>query len=80
MSDKAYIISKTLENKIAIAENNDQNILLVTLDVLKEMLALLEEQEPIYDSYGKLRCETCRTLINSNDKFYSGCGRKIKWK
>lgn len=45
MTDSAYIISRTLENKIAIAENNDQNTLLVTLDVLKEILALLKEQE-----------------------------------
>jgi hypothetical protein len=45
MTDRAYIVSRTLENKIAIAENNDQNTLLVTLDVLKEILALLKEQE-----------------------------------
>lgn len=45
MNDRAYIVSRTLEHKIAIAENNDQNTLLVTLDVLKEILALLKEQE-----------------------------------
>ena len=47
MTDRAYIISRTLEHKIAIAENNDQNTLLVTLDVLKEILALLKEQEDL---------------------------------
>lgn len=45
MLDRAYIISRTLELKIAIAENNDLNTLNVTLDVLKEILALLKEQE-----------------------------------
>ena len=45
MNDRAYIVSGTLEHKIAIAENNDQNTLIVTLDVLKEILALLKEQE-----------------------------------
>ena len=45
MTDRAYIISRTLEHKITIAENNDQNTLFVTLDVLKEILALLKEQE-----------------------------------
>lgn len=45
MTDRAYIVSRTLENKIAIAENNNQNTLFVTLDVLKEILALLKEQE-----------------------------------
>ena len=45
MTDRAYIVSRTLEHKIAIAENNNQNTLIVTLDVLKEILALLKEQE-----------------------------------
>ena len=45
MTDRAYIVSRTLENKIAIAENNDQNTLLVTLDVLKEILSILKEQQ-----------------------------------
>lgn len=47
-----------------------------------EIMVLLkkQEQEPIYDSYCKLRCGACRTLVHSNDKFCSACGRKIKWK
>ena len=45
MTDRAYGISRTLENKIASAENNDQNTLIVTLDVLKDILALLKEQD-----------------------------------
>ena len=53
MTDRAYIISRTLENKIAIAENNDQNTLLVTLDVLKEILTLLKEQDAV------VRCISC---------------------
>ena len=45
MSDRAYIFSKSLEDKIAIAENTNQNTLIVTLGVLKEFLVLLKEQE-----------------------------------
>lgn len=47
MTDReyAYIVSRTLENKIAFAESYNQNTLLVTLDVLKDILALLKEQE-----------------------------------
>lgn len=45
MTDWAYIVSRTLEDKIAMAENNNQNTMLVTLDVLKEILAILKEQE-----------------------------------
>lgn len=65
MNDMAYIVSRTLENKIAIAEHNNQNTLLVTLDVLKEILALLKEQEAKW-IYGKdktgvdgWRCSEC---------------------
>ena len=49
MTDRSYIVSRTLEHKIAIAENNDQKTLLVTLDVLKEILALLKEQQEQID-------------------------------
>lgn len=45
MTEREYTIIRTLENKIAIAENNNQNILFVTRDVLKEILATLKEQE-----------------------------------
>ena len=45
MNDRVHIVSRTLENKIAIAENNDQNTLVVSLDALKEILAILKEFE-----------------------------------
>ena len=45
MTDRAYIVIRTLEDIIAIAENNDQNALFVTIDALKNILALLKEQE-----------------------------------
>jgi len=45
MTDRAYIVSRALETKIAMAENNGHNALIVTLDVLKEILALMKEQE-----------------------------------
>ena len=48
--------------------------------VIYEIISMLKEQEPVYGSYGKLRCGTCRALVNSNDKFCSACGSKIKWK
>lgn len=50
MNDMAFIINRTLENKIAIAENNNQNTLLVTLDVLKSILALLKGQQKTIES------------------------------
>ena len=59
MTDRAYIISRTLEDKIVIAENNDQNTMFITLDVLKEILTLLKEQEStineLQNAYGYLQ-------------------------
>ena len=55
MNDMAYVISRMLEDRIAIAENNDQNTLIVTLDVLKTILALLKEQTKI------IYCKDCKS-------------------
>lgn len=61
MTDReyAYIVSRTLENKIMFAENNGQNTLLVTLDVLKDILALLKEQNWISVNYRLPNCNGC---------------------
>ena len=45
MNDMAFTISRILENKIAMAENNGNNALIVTLEVLKEIIAVLKDQE-----------------------------------
>lgn len=64
MNDRACIVSRTLENKIAIAENNNQNTLLVTLDVLKEILALLKEQ----DDMGKELTDAMELIHKKNER------------
>ena len=45
MTEREYIIIRTLENKIAVAENNNQKILFVTREVMEELLSLVKEQE-----------------------------------
>ena len=75
MPDRAYIVSGTLETKIAMAEKNGNNALIVTLDVLKEILVLLKEQEDAHSKLSKeylslahraahrpniVRCKDCR--------------------
>ena len=57
MTDReyAYIVSRTLENKIAFAEETNQNTLLVTLDVLKNILDLLKEQQKLIDEITQRR-------------------------
>ena len=95
MTDRAYIVSRTLEHKIAIAENNNQNTLIVTLDVLKEILALLKEQEPVkpifianpYTHLPVSYCPQCREPINEYivgnpykmTKCCHYCGKAVKW-
>lgn len=76
MPDRKYIVSRTLENKIAIAENNDQNTMLVTLDVLKEILALLKEYEQSEQSYLRTLVE----LSNERDKLLKELGREDEHK
>ena len=64
MNDRAYIVSRTLENKIMMAENNGNNALIVTLDVLKEILALLKEQDDI----GKELTDAMELIHNKNER------------
>ena len=88
MTDRVYIVSRTLENKIAIAENNDQNTLIVTLDVLKEILALLKEREAVKPKsksrkgeYPHIvhRCGNCNEILYEYYKYCPSCGRAVKW-
>ena len=67
MTDRAYIVSRTLEHKIAIAENNNQNTLIVTLDVLKEILALLKEQEAV------------EPILEQDSMVCGVCGHEVIW-
>lgn len=84
----AYIVRRTIENKIAFAENNDQNTLLVTLDVLKDILDLLKEKEPkppiVHEnSYGWkfYYCPNCEKEFYQNRKqaYCEKCGQAVKW-
>ena len=45
MADMAYIASRALEKKIAIAESDGLNTVFIPLIMLKDILAILKEQE-----------------------------------
>lgn len=95
MTDReyAYIVSRTLENKIAFAEETNQNTMLVTLDVLKNILALLKEQEAKSvesiqmdrsDKWGadlSGYCPSCKRPLKNrfNKQFCGECGQAVKW-
>ena len=59
MADMAYIASRSLENKIAIAENNDLNTVFLPLIMMKEILAILKDQKDtineLQNAYGYLQ-------------------------
>ena len=91
MTDRAYIIIRTLEDKIAIADNNGRNTMFVTLGALKEILALLKEREaikPTINEYGEAYCvcgenvgiiPSSKNLPSIRSKYCSECGRRMKW-
>lgn len=47
MDDELYNVIRTLETKVTMAERNGNNALIVTLDMLKEILSLLKQQEAV---------------------------------
>ena len=57
----------------------------VELDMLREVLAMLKEQEsvepiPPEDEFGLYRCGKCHhQLFRCVDKYCSRCGRSVKW-
>ena len=69
MTDRAYIVSRTLETKIAMAENDGDHALIVTLDALKEILTTLKEQE---EQIRKLTEEIEELRNKRNEVYYSG--------
>lgn len=87
MTDRAYIISRTFENKIAMAENNGVDALLVSLDVLKEILSLLKEQDAVVHPepscemtyFTDCCCDLCGVQLIREDNFCRCCGKRIEW-
>lgn len=65
MTEREYIIIRTLENKIAVAENNNQNILFITRDVMKEILFMLKvhvEKDQLSSIYGVMEDQHGKTI------------------
>lgn len=82
MTDRVYIVSRALETKIAMAENNSHNALIVTLDVLKEILSLMKEQEAVKPRVSTVeqRCGNCNKVIEMDGWITCPwCGKPIKW-
>ena len=85
MIDRTYAIIRTLENKIAIAERIEQNILFITLDVMREILELLKEQEPVKPRYTpqsiySWECGVCAEPFDRIANYCPNCGRAVRWK
>ena len=94
MVNMRNVVIRSLEATIAISENNGWKEMRMTIDAAKEILSLLEEQEPIepvLDEATKrlYRCGACGEYVgfidsdigdpDEKDCFCRKCGRAVKW-
>ena len=68
MTDRGYIVRRTLENKIIISEINNQDPMFVTLEVMKEILAILKDQQELIAQY-ESKCQTCKSRLEGVKPF-----------
>ena len=53
MTDRAYILMRTIEPQLAIAENNGMHEIWMTTGFVHEIVDVLKEQEAIIEQYHK---------------------------
>lgn len=88
--NRRIVIYKTIEAKLAIAENLGQHEMLVPIDIMKEILSMMEDLEPVAltRSYSVYRCGKCGYIVGIDDikgvpgyknRYCADCGRGVKW-
>ena len=56
MIDERYVMTRMIEDKLAIIKNIGQHEMFVTTDVMQEILAMLKEQEEQFiDAFNTIR-------------------------
>ena len=84
MPDRNNVI-RLIEEEISVCESVNQCYRTVDLPTLRDILALLKEQEavkpvPPEDEFGLYRCGKCYSpLFRCVDKYCSRCGQAVKW-
>ena len=93
MPNERYVMIRTLGNKLAIIKSMGQHEMLVTTDIMQEILEMLKEQEPVKpvdqgdDSYV---CDNCGEIVGWEEmaccgidqvkfKYCPMCGKAVKW-
>ena len=69
MTDRKNAIIRTIETRLALAENREQHEIWITNDVMREILDLLKEQESV------VRCKDCK----NSESWYGDRCRCFLW-
>ena len=85
MNDRKKII-RFIEEEISVCESANQCYRKIDLPTLRDILALLKEQEyqkyvepiPLDSTKWSFRYTNCFNLINWQDKFFQQRGRRVK--
>lgn len=83
MPDREKVI-RLIEEEISVCESVNQCYRTIDLPALRDILALLKEQEavvpnPVHNSFRWFACGKCDCSITREDRFCPRCGRPVKW-
>ena len=89
MIDDRYVITRMIEDKLALAKSSKQTEMLVSLDIIEILLGRLKEEwEPKLVNDIRIRqldtigdCPSCGVGVNKRSHpIYCGlCGQRLKW-
>ena len=84
MPDREKIV-KLIEEEINVCESVNQCYRTIDLPALRDILALLKEQEAVPVIQREIMhmlvwcCGSCGVAITDGDKFCRMCGKPVKW-
>jgi len=79
--DREKVIKEAKQTlSFVLPDEKDTSGIMVRVGWIRDILALLKEQEPaepILDSFLHKRCPSCRALLKG--KYCHECGQAVKW-
>ena len=82
-------VIRLIEDEISVCESVNQDYRTIDLSVLRDILALLKEQEPLkpkskvrHGKNGQIQhfCRKCNAILfHHKQKFCIECGQAVKW-
>ena len=87
MPSERYVMIRTIGDNLAIIKSMGQHEMLVTTDIMQEILEMLKEQEPVKPvcfehrrTRNKYQCGNCGSSeVFKEWEYCPWCGRKMKW-